>query len=205
MQTLTLKPFAKQDYNLAIQSAIRGMHFDWYLAQPWLQRLYGRYFLYLEMNRASHIFAAYQGQQFAGLLLCEMYGAPKAHRCWWQSCYVKGVDWLQKCLFKQGVQGYEQANQAMKADYLRQHQPDGEIIFLAANPQLAVKGVGSFLLQALAEQVKGKTLFLYTDDQCNYTFYEKKGFQRVGERTIELNIHNRQLPLTCLMYSKKFA
>lgn len=50
---IEIKPIQKADYNKAIQFAIKGMHFDWYLNSKFLLNAYGRYFWYLEMNRAS--------------------------------------------------------------------------------------------------------------------------------------------------------
>ena len=34
----------KKDYEKAIQFAIKGMHFDWYLDSDFLLNAYGRYF-----------------------------------------------------------------------------------------------------------------------------------------------------------------
>lgn len=67
----------KADYKKAIQFAIEGMHFNWYLDNKLLQNLYGRYFLYLEMSRATQAIAAYKGDELAGVLLCEMKGEAK--------------------------------------------------------------------------------------------------------------------------------
>ena len=45
------------------------MHFDWYMSSETVLNAYGRYFLYMEMNRATQIIAAYEGETFVGLLL----------------------------------------------------------------------------------------------------------------------------------------
>lgn len=49
---LEIKEFNKKDVNQAIQFAITGMHFNWYVNNPFFLHLYGRYFWYLESNRA---------------------------------------------------------------------------------------------------------------------------------------------------------
>mgnify|MGYP000621152646 CR=1 FL=1 len=77
---IEIKSIEKTDYSKAIQFAIRGMHFDWYLDSKFLLNAYGRYFWYLEMNRATYIFAAYVDGAFAGILLAEIYGEEKVHR-----------------------------------------------------------------------------------------------------------------------------
>lgn len=56
------------------------MHFDWYLDNPFLLHAYGRYFWYLELNRATQILAAYVNHEFAGVLLAEIKGEGKKER-----------------------------------------------------------------------------------------------------------------------------
>ena len=74
---IEIKNIRKQDYKKAIQFAVKGMHFDWYLDSKFLLNAYGRYFWYLEINRATQIFAAYTAGEFAGVLLAEMYEEEK--------------------------------------------------------------------------------------------------------------------------------
>ncbi len=86
--------------------------------------------------------------------------------------------------------------------YGRRNHPDGEIIFLAANPNIKVKGIGSLLLQEFERREKGKQIYLYTDDACTYQFYEHRSFDRVGEKDVLLHIRNKQVRLKCLLYGK---
>lgn len=79
----------KADYKKAIQFAIEGMHFNWYLDNKLLQNLYGRYFLYLEMSRATQAIAAYKGDELAGVLLCEMKGEAKKGSLYLEVCLCK--------------------------------------------------------------------------------------------------------------------
>lgn len=90
----------KADYKKAIQFAIEGMHFNWYLDNKLLQNLYGRYFLYLEMSRATQAIAAYKGDELAGVLLCEMKGEAKKDHSIWKSAYVKIFDFFTKPVCK---------------------------------------------------------------------------------------------------------
>ena len=89
------------------------------------------------------------------------------------------------------------------AHYLQSNKPDGEIIFLAADPEAKIKGVGSALLHALEEKIPGKTLYLHTDDACTYQFYEHRGFRRAEEQDIVLEMPKSKVPLKCYIYSKK--
>lgn len=200
--SIEIKALKRKDYKKAIQFAIKGMHFDWYLNSDFLLQAYGRYFWYLEMNRATQILAAYVNGKFVGVLLAEIYGEEKKHCVWAERLYVKFVDIIQHLFFKGGAGLYEDTVKQQLAHYLQSYKPDGEIIFLAADPDAKIKGVGSALLNALEEKTEGKTLYLHTDDACTYQFYEHRGFQRVEEQDIVLEMPIGNVPLKCFIYSK---
>lgn len=199
---IEIKDIRKIDYKKAIQFAIKGMHFDWYLDNKFLLNAYGRYFWYLEINRATQILAAYAEGKFVGVLLAEIKGEKRKHQNFWQKIYVKIVDAIQKTLFKDGAGLYENTTKEQLAHYLKTNTPDGEIIFLAADPDCKIKGIGTALLNALEEKERGKTLYLYTDDACTYQFYEHRGFKRVEEKEVILEMPKGKVPLKCFIYSK---
>lgn len=90
----------------------------------------------------------------------------------------------------------------MFENYCRQSEPDGEILFLAANPDIGVKGIGSFLLKELEKREPGKKIYLYTDNACTYPFYEHRGFERSEEKDIVLDMGKKKVDLRCFLYSK---
>lgn len=200
--SIEIKDIRKKDYKKAIQFAIKGMHFDWYLDSKFLLNAYGRYFWYLEINRATQIFAAYVDNEFVGVLLAEMYAEERKQNSFFQKVYVRFVDVIQKTFFRDGAGLYEETTKAQLKKYLQNHKPDGEIIFLAADPDCKVKGVGTALLNALEEREQGKTIYLHTDDACTYQFYEHRGFVRIEETDIVLEMPKGKVPLKCFIYSK---
>lgn len=199
---IEIKDIRKKDYEKAIQFAIKGMHFDWYLNNKFLLNAYGRYFWYLEVNRATQILSAYVGDKFVGVLLAEIKGEEKKKQSFLQKIYVKFVDVIQKLFFKGGAGLYEDTTKEQLAHYLQSNTPDGEIIFLAADPDCKIKGIGTALLNALEEKERGKTLYLYTDNACTYQFYEHRGFEKVEEKEIVLEMPKGKIPLKCFIYSK---
>lgn len=86
--------------------------------------------------------------------------------------------------------------------FAKTHHPDGEIVFLAADPACKMKGMGSALLSALEAEVHGKQIYLYTDNACTYQFYERRGFEKSEEREILIDLGHKKIPLTCFLYSK---
>ena len=129
---MEIKSIRKKDCKKAIGFAIKGMHFDWYLDSKFLLNAYGRYFWYLEMNRATQIFAAYAGDRLVGILLAEFKDEPRKHSSFWQKLYVKLVDVIQKLFFKGGAGLYDAVNKELFAKYKETHSPDGEIILFGA-------------------------------------------------------------------------
>lgn len=73
---------------------------------------------------------------------------------------------------------------------------------IVADPSAFGKGIGSFLLAHLAQREEGKRVFLFTDDNCTYQFYEHRGFTRFDQKEVELAIHEQSAPLLCLLYTK---
>lgn len=200
---IEIKELRREDYDKAIQFAIKGMHFDWYLNNRFLRNAYGRYFWYLEMNRATQSRVAYADGKFVGVLLAEMKGEARLHQRWSEKLYVKFVDIVQRLFFKGGAGLYEDTVRVQRERYMEDHEPDGEIIFLAADPDAGIKGIGTALLQAFEEHQTGKTVYLHTDDACTWQFYERRGFKRIAEQDIVLDMPKGKVPLKCLLYDKR--
>lgn len=160
---MQIKEIQKKDFRKAIQFAIKGMHFDEYMKNTFILNAYGRYFWYLEYTNASQVIAAYEGDELLGVLIVDMKNEHKPYKSFWKSIYIKIVDMIQRLFFAGGVMPYNDANKAMYEKYTEQYQPDGEIRFLAANPDSKVKGVGTFLLNELARKNRvEKYIFIQT-------------------------------------------
>ena len=199
---MEIRELKKKDHKKVIQYAIKGMHFGLYLKDKFLLNAYGKYFWYLEYTNATQIIAVYEGDKLLGVLLADMKGEKKPYKSFRKKLYIKFIDFIQKLFFKGGVMPYEEANKEMFRAYSERYTPDGEIRFLAADPDAKVKGVGTMLLNELARRENGKELYLFTDDQCTYQFYEHRGFEKIGEKDIVLELDNT-INLKCLLYHKK--
>lgn len=203
--SLEIRPLRRRDHRRAMRFAFTGMHFQWYTDNRLLLFLYSRYFWYLELGRATRVFAAYEGGALAGVLLARFEGERVAQPSLWRAAFVKCFDCLEHLLFPGGGSVYEDANRALYAQYRRHCAPDGELLFLAADPEMPRRGVGTLLLRALEAAAPGKTVYLYTDDGCNYAFYEHRGFDLAGERRIALEITGKHVDLRCMLYSKRLG
>lgn len=201
---IEIKQLAPKDYNKAIDFAIKGMQFNRYVDNKLALRLYGRYFLYLELERTTQLVAAYMGDRLVGILMADIKNEPKMYTSFWRKLYVKIFKLIMAVVVKDVPDIYDEANRVMFNEYSKKANPDGEICFLAADPIIQGKGIGTLLLEELSRREKGKLIYLYTDDNCSYQFYEHKGFERSEEKKIKMELGGKTVPLTCLLYSKQF-
>jgi len=54
-----VQPLKKKDFNAARKFAIDGMHLNWYTSNDFELYFYSKYFLYLELLRATSALGAY--------------------------------------------------------------------------------------------------------------------------------------------------
>lgn len=199
---IEIREIQKQDYKRAQKFAIQGMHLNWYMDSNMILSLYSKYFWHMELNRATKVYGAYVNGYFVGALLADMKGEKKRYHSFWRSIFVEVFDILQNLAAGKGVGAYDTANKEMFASFCQKQEPDGEIIFLAADPECKVKGIGTALLSAFEAEEAGKLIYLYTDNACTYQFYEHRGFTKSETKNIIIEWNGKKVPLQCLLYSK---
>lgn len=202
--TLKIQNLASKDFKKIMNFAIEGMNLRDYVSNKIMLKAYSRYFLYLELEEASHVYAAYEGDEIVGLLLLNMKNSPKVYHNFWRKTYVRLINLIEKLFFYKKSNIYQSTNQKMLAEFSKHHQIDGELNFFAVNPQVTGKGIGTQLLEHVAKLHQGKQIYLYTDSGSTYQFYERRGFKQVGKEKITFNDSKVSKSLTCMLYSKVF-
>lgn len=71
---MEFKSLRRRDFGKIQQFAITGMHLFNYTSNRIELFFYAKYFWYLELLRATRIYAAYDGDEFAGVLLLDIAG-----------------------------------------------------------------------------------------------------------------------------------
>lgn len=201
---LEIKPLQQKDSKKAIQYAIKGMQFEQYIPNRFLLQVFGYYFWYKELLRATEIIAAYDGEHLVGVLLAEMNGGTKKCKSWWRESLIKTIDKITKTFFGDSAGEYDRVNKEMYADYVKHHTPDGEIVCLASDVNHPVRGIGTLLMKEFKARVQGQEVFLYTDSNCSYPFYEKRGFDRKEARDITMIVGDHASEVTCFLYARTF-
>ena len=69
-------------------------------------------------------------------------------------CIVKTFDVLRYVIAGKGVSEYDNANRNICFSFCKDHNHDGEVIFLATNSECKVRGIGTVLLCAFEKQKK---------------------------------------------------
>ena len=200
--SIKIKDLDPKDYDIARQFTIEGMNFDHYCEYGYELYLYSRYYFYMELLKSTQILAAYQNDKLLGILLAQMKNEPTKVSSIWNKAYVNSMDFIITNFFN-GENIYNKANKEMFEEYKKNNEPDGEILFFGVDKNTRGKGIGTLLLKEFEKFEKGKKIYLYTDSDCTYQFYEKRGFSREQERNIVMQVHGKPTPLNCFLYSKE--
>lgn len=90
--------------------------------------------------------------------------------------------------------GFERLDHEMLAEINKSY--DGELVFFVTDAAVRGQHVGAELYRRLSEEFKKngcKQIYVYTDESCNFGFYEHQGFVRVNEREHAIFDHRFQL------------
>ena len=196
---MEIKPLNRADYNKIISFMIKGMNLESLGNSPSSLRYFSRYYLYYELNRATDIICAYEGDEILGILIGKIKDKPKIHSSFSEKFYVHFTDFVDRILSPLG-DPVEKAMMKLCKEYEETY--DGEITFLTKDPDCDTKGIGTFLLNEFESRCKGKTIFLFTDDGCTYQFYEHRGFERVFIKNIVMKNGKKDIPVECYIYKK---
>ena len=196
--SIQIKELRESDYEKAIDFTLIGMHFDAFFEKgSGLVRDYAESFWYDELAKSNEIIAAYdENDEFAGVLLAEIYDKEPSEKPSIPKSFLQKQ--LSNPVVSEFDNEYDRVNSEMLSNYRDSNDVDGELCLFAVDPSRNGQGIGSILLAEFEKRVKGRNIFLYTDSNCTYQFYEKRGFERADER--EINLGNEVL--SCYLYHK---
>lgn len=198
-----IKQLRKKDFNTARKFAIKGMHLHWYTSNNLELYLYSKYFWHLEISRATKALGAYIDDKLVGVLLVDINNQPKVFNSIFSLIFVKIASFIINLGYKEASSTYDNANMKMLDEFRKNNKVDGELNFFAVDPDIKGKGIGSLLLNELEKQEKNKLIYLYTDTGSTYEFYLHRGFTMAGSKDVVLEINNKEVPLTCFLFSKR--
>ena len=87
--------------------------------------------------------------KLVGVLLANMKDESKLHSNVFEKIYIRFIDFLQNTFFKDSGGLYESTTFNQLQHFLKNHVPDGEIVFLVADKESNIKGIGTTLLNII--------------------------------------------------------
>lgn len=199
MAPIQITEMHRQDLKLARQFAAKGMHLDRYVDNAWELYFYSKLATYEAFDPANIALGAYQDGRLVGFIFVRTTAQPCRRLNSVQRLYVRCVTRLIAWSpYNTESDTYDCANRQMFQD-LRPHHPAAEITFFAVDPAITGQRIGSRLLAAAEQRLRGQLVYLYTDSACNYPFYFHRGFTTWATRTITL----AQQDLTCYLLTKQ--
>jgi len=110
---LKIKQLERKDFGKVVDFAIKVMNFNRYVDNPIALLFYGRYFLYLELERTSQVISAYMEDQLVGILMADIKNEPKQYSSFWRKLYVKLFKVIMAVVVRGGADTYDEANKDM--------------------------------------------------------------------------------------------
>ena len=201
MSEIQIKEFNAKDLEKVRQFAVTGMKFDKYVENQFSLYFYSKIVAEMELKNSTIALGAYLDNELVGFVFA---------RCNFQRLKYSGlrrnitVNFGNKLIniFDNDdmAKTYDQANQTMLKQFMK-NKPDGEITFFAVDPTIKHHGIGTRLLKALENKLYDQLIYVFTDSNCDYQFYLKKGFKIFDQINVTLD-KDDQTPLTCFLLYK---
>lgn len=201
MSEIQIKEFNTKDLEKVRQFAVTGMKFDKYVENQFALYFYSKIVAEMELKNSTIALGAYLDNKLVGFVFARCnfqrlkYSNPKRNIT--VNFGNKLID-----LFDNDdmAKTYDQANQTMLKQFMK-NKPDGEITFFAVDPTIKHHGIGTRLLRALENKLHDQLIYVFTDSNCDYQFYLKKGFKIFDQINVTLD-KDDQTPLTCFLLYK---
>ena len=164
---------------------------------------------YLSISTFSQVVAV--DNDVRGIVLARAAQAPALNREHWQQVAERAIGQLRdlNAPVAQRWEDYMAREQQVNGELLRQSgcADAGQITLLAVDADTRGLGIGSVLLDAAESYLAAqgsRALYLYTDTDCTWKFYEHRGLKRAAaHRTTRAE--RKLLPREMYLYSRKLS
>lgn len=183
---LEIKTLREQDEQKVIDFTLNGLHIDKYytdVPEPSKRSraAAANYWRKLKCE-ATRVLAAYEGDELRGVLLAEMKGEPKAMYSLLDDLKQRWFYFYVQTFLHEDWKTDDDVDEQLFERFRKEYDPDGHILLLLADPAILKKGIGRFLITEFEKQYPGKLVYLYTDSDCSWPFYDRLGYIRYAEQ-----------------------
>lgn len=195
-----IRELRRRDHNRIIRDSIVGMHHDVYFKSKWATRLFARFFFYQDLEDTTDALVACEDGRAVGALLVAVVGRRKKYRSLFRRIYIKLFVFFMRRLG--GKNNYAATNGKMFHRYRKKYRPDCEIKFFVVHDSLTGHGIGTRLLNEMFGPEADQEVFVFTDAECSYSFYDCKGFERFAQENVTFSGEEGDYTLECYLYRK---
>ncbi|KRK90576.1 GNAT family N-acetyltransferase [Companilactobacillus futsaii] len=201
MTKIQIKEFNPTELEKVRQFATTGMQFDKYINNRFALHFYGKIVAEMELKNSTIALGAYLNDKLVGFIFARVNFQRLKYSNLKRNLTVSIGNKLINLFDNDDMtKTYDQANQKMLKQFMK-NKPDGEITFFAVDSNIKHQGIGTQLLEALENKLHQQQIYVFTDSNCDYQFYLKKGFKIFDQIDVTLD-QNDPTPLTCFLLYK---
>ena len=201
MTEIQIKEFNPTDLEKVRQFATTGMQFDKYIENKFALYFYGKIVAEMELKNSTIALGAYLENKLVGFIFARVNFQRLKYSTLKRNLTVNLGNKLINLFDNDDMaKTYDQANQRMLKRFMK-NTPDAEITFFAVDSNIKHQGIGTQLLKALENKLQNQLIYVFTDSNCDYQFYLKRGFKIFDQIDVTLD-EKDSTPLTCFLLYK---
>ncbi|MDY5584195.1 MAG: hypothetical protein SPG61_00180, partial [Arcanobacterium sp.] len=110
---ITITALASRDIEKFIKFTMIGMNFSQLMPNKFLAYEYARYFVHEVLQGATHVYAAYEGEEFLGALVFDAGRGARPYRKYIRGVYTKLAGIIERKLFAKTAGAYHRVNEQL--------------------------------------------------------------------------------------------
>lgn len=207
MEKIIYRSIKKQDYNYIGDLIVKVFKLDEYITNNSLLKTIKLHYVYGCLAEATYINIAEIDNKIVGIIMGNSSNDWKFFRQIHFIIFFMMYElklWLLSYQYKEELASYRRIQQIYK-NLLSKHKDefDGVLTLFLVDEYYRKIGIGYKLLNNLLiylKKQKTKKIYLYTDNTCNYIFYEKNGFKRIEEDNLSTLKRGKEFNMTIFLY-----
>ncbi|MGI5895354.1 MAG: GNAT family N-acetyltransferase [Oscillospiraceae bacterium] len=207
MKSVKYRPIQKKDYVAVSKILSKAFGLHGYVSDHKLLECFEMQYVYSCLSEATYTCIAELDDEIIGVI---MGNSKTDYNILSHLPYILKTFYYNRKMqhFKKndakGIEDYHKVHK-MYHMFSKKHKNefDGVLTLFAVSENCRGLGVGKRLLQELCNYLKEqhtRRIYLYTDDTCNYSFYEHQGFERLEEGNLTLSKYGKSFLMKVFLY-----
>lgn len=195
---MEFRTFQPEDELHLAQTIRDTWHYDRLSPNLEVALLMGKIYLYGCLARQTfHRVAVAEGRP-VGIIMGYVEGkqdaAASAYRAKLEQYYEEMQQHAEGQFILKMFETFEHLDEEMLTEIGKEY--DGELVFFVIDASVRGQHVGAQLYQQFLQECQAnhcQNIYVYTDETCNFGFYEHQGFRRMNQRLHEIQQHRFQM------------